>query len=334
MNKIFLVLCIAVYSTCASSQTPDSKQLHETARTFIKQGDYPNAILVLNRLIQSEPNDMSVVKDLALSYYFQKDNNKAIEIIKPLLDKDEANEESFLIAGNIYDQLNQEKESEKIIKRGIKKFPESGSLYNALGELMYSQRNYDAIAEWEKGIESDPSYSQNYYNAAKYYFLTPDKVWSIIYGEIYLNIEPLGNKTPEIKAMLLDSYKKLFANIDLEANNKDKNAFVKAYLLTMNKQTSVAAQGINPETLTMIRTRFLLEWNYTYGVKFPYFLFDYHKKLLEDGLFDAYNQWIFGSSQNLAAFQNWINTHSTEYTAFNNFQKARDFKMRPGQYYH
>lgn len=300
----------------------------------MKQGDYPNAILVLNRLSQNDPQNTAISIDLALSYYFQKDNNKALEIIKPVLEKDDATEEAFSIAGNIYKEMRMEKESEKTFKKGIKKFPESGLIYNQLGGLMFSQHNFDAIAEWEKGIEADPFYAKNYYDAAKYYFLTTDKVWSIIYGEVYLNMEPSGNKTPEIKALLLDSYKKLFADVDVELNNKDKNPFVKAFLQIMNKQTSVAAQGLNAETLTMIRTRFLLDWNYNYSVKFPYYLFDHHKKLLEDGLFDAYNQWIFGSAQNLAGFQNWINNHNTEYSAFTNSQKLKDFQMRPGQYYH
>jgi hypothetical protein len=55
---------------------------------------------------------------------------------------------------------------------------------------------------------------------------------------------------------------------------------------------------------------------------------------LQEGLFDAYNQWIFGSVQNLAGFQNWITTHSTEYGAFNSFQKNKPFKIPAGQYYH
>jgi hypothetical protein len=52
------------------------------------------------------------------------------------------------------------------------------------------------------------------------------------------------------------------------------------------------------------------------------------------GLFPAYNQWIFGASQNLAGYQNWISTHAEEYAAFNKFQQVRIFKVPDGQYYH
>jgi hypothetical protein len=43
-----------------------------------------------------------------------------------------------------------------------------------------------------------------------------------VYGEIFINIEPNGSNSPEIKIILLEGYKKLFAEADLEKNNKEK----------------------------------------------------------------------------------------------------------------
>ena len=50
-------------------------------------------------------------------------------------------------------------------------------------------------------------------------------------------------------------------------------------------------------------------------------------------MFDAYNQWLFGTSENLAAYDNWTKAHAEEYEAFSKFQKSRIFKMPAGQYY-
>ena len=323
-------MMISLYSI---AQGPDAKQLHENARTFMRQGDYSNAILVLNRGLQLEPNNIELSKDLALNYFFQKDNTKALEIIKPVLEREDADDQCFQIAGNIYKAMYNTKDCEKTYRKGLKKFPNSGALYNEIGEMMLAQNNYESIKQWEKGIEVDPAYSRNYYNAAKFYFLTVDRVWSILYAEIFINIDPSSNKTPEMKELLLESYKKLFSDVNLEQNNKDKNEFVKIYLQAMNKQSGLASQGINTETLTMIRTRFILDWNSNSGTKYAYQLFDYHKQLLQEGLFEAYNQWLFGSVQNLAGFQNWIVTHATEYSAFNDFQRSRVFTMPATQYY-
>lgn len=299
----------------------------------MRQGDFANAVMVLNRGLLQDPRNMAMAKDLALSYYYQKENKKALDAIKPLLEKEEADDQCFQIAANILIQLDQPKESEKIYKKGLKKFRNSGPLYNDYGELLWSEKDFEAIKQWEKGIQEDPSFSRNYYNASRYYFLTFDKVWSLLYGEIFINMEPFGKNTPEIKDLLLESYKKLFADADLELNNKDKNPFVLAYLQSMNKQSSLAARGINTETLVMIRTRFVLDWSASQKNRFPYKLFDYQQQLLQEGLFDAYNQWIFGSTENLPAFQNWSLTHKDEYAAFTNFQKGRVFKIPPGQYY-
>lgn len=332
MKKLFLFLVILTAWTSSFAQ--DANQLHETARTFMKQGDFANAVLVLNHATQLDPGNIEISKDLALNYYFEKNYNKALDIIKPVLENDNADDQAFQIAGDIYQALSDLKETEKVYKKGLKKFPHSGPLYNEYGEMLWAKQDYTAIKQWEKGIEEDPGFSRNYYNASKYYYFTTDKVWSIIYGEIFLNIEPMGSTVPEVKNILLESYKKLFSEADLEASIKDKNDFVKAYIKTMNKQSSIASHGINPETLTMIRTRFILDWYTEYASKFPSRLFDMQRQLLQGGMFNAYNQWIFGIAQNLATYQNWTNTHTDEYSEFSRFQKGRIFKIPPGQYYH
>ena len=331
IKAIFLLIIFFLSLQNGFAQT--AVELQATARSFMQQNDYANAIVVLNRATQMEPQNIEITKDLSLSYYMQRDNNKALEIIKPLIDKDEADDQCYQIAGNIYLQLGLTTECDKLYRKGIQKFPESGALYNDLGVLLWEQKDYTAIKQWEKGIETDPNYSKNYYNASRYYNFTKDKIWSILYGEIFVNLDPLNTHTTEIKSILLENYKALFADVDITKENKDKNKFATAFIEIMNKQSSLAATGINAETLTMIRTRFILDWYKDYASKFPFKLFDLQKQLLQEGMFDAYNQWIFGSVQNLPAYQNWTITHSADYNDFNRFQKGRIFKLVPGEYY-
>jgi len=84
----------------------------------------------------------------------------------------------------------------------------------------------------------------------------------------------------------------------------------------------------------MIRTRFILDWFNSFSSKFPFRLFEYQLQLLREGMFDAYNQWLFGTVQNLVAYQNWTTAHAVEYDEFSKFQKGRIFKIPPKQYYH
>lgn len=300
----------------------------------MRQADYANAVLVLNRALQQAPNNLGMIKDLALSHYYKREYALALEVIKPILDREDVDDQSFQIAGNIYKALLLPKECEKLYKKGLKKFPESGPLYSEYGELLWTQQNFDAIKLWEAGIKADAAYSKNYYNAARFYYLSKDKIWGILYGEIFLNMEPQNSGSAELKSILLDSYKKLYAEANLkEIASKEKNEFAKAFLEAMDRQSGQAAYGINTASLTMIRTRFILDWYATNAAKFPYKLFDYQQQLLKDGFFEAYNQWLFAPADNLNAYQNWVDTHSAENGAFFNFQKARLFKVPATQYY-
>ena len=330
--KQFIFSFFIVFATLiATAQTVS--ELHETARTFMRQGDYSNAILVLNRAIKMEPKNIEIAKDLGLNYYFSKDFSKALEVYKPILDRPDADDQCFQVAGDIYQAMGDPKEAEKVYKKGLKQFPKAGALYNELGQLLLAQKDYSAIKQWEKGIEMDPGFSKNYYNAARYYYFTTDKVWSILYGEVFLNIEPSSPLTPEIKTILLEGYKKLFADADLLKAGVGQTAFAQAFLQTMNKQTNLAASGVNTESLTMIRTRFILDWYNDFGTKFPFKLFELQRQLMQEGMFDAYDQWIFTAAQNLPAYQNWITVNSTEYNELTRFQKGRIFKIPTGQYY-
>ncbi len=333
MKKLLLFILVAFGFSMQFSFAQTVAELQKNAQAFMRQGDYTNAVLILNRCIEKEPTNTSVGKDLALSYFYTQNNSKALEVIKPVLESNDADDQCFLIAGNIYKQLELPKESEKVYKKGIVKFPESGPIYNELGQIQIAAGSRDAIKTWEKGIKADPSYSKNYYNAARFYFFEKDYVWSILYCEIFANMEPNNNLVSEIKKMLLESYKQMFLDTDLDKNNKSKNAFVGSYLGVIKKQTGVLSNGINAETLFMIRSRFIIDWFATNN-KPAFRLFDYQQQLLRAGMFEAYNQWLFGITENLGAYQVWVKTNAEENKAFLEFQKSRIFKIPLGQYYH
>ncbi len=334
MKKSFL-LFIAAFLSIGLMAQDDPKKLHETAKTFMQSGDFDNAIVVLTRALQMDKSNLDMQKDLVMSYYLKRDYAKALDQVEKMTNRSDADVVTFQLAGNVYKALEQVKDCDKLYKKALKKFPKSGPLYSEYGELLWSVKDFNAITQWEKGIDADPNYSGNYYNAAVYYFYAKDKAWSLIYGEIFVNMESLSERGAVMKEQLLNMYKeKLFAEADLmkdEANNK--NEFAKAFLQTMNKQSSLAGRGINTETLTMIRTRFILDWYQNAGYRFPYRLFEYQQQLIKEGMFAAYNQWLFGATENLAAYDSWTKNHAEEYNNFNNFLKNRVFRMPGNQHY-
>ena len=328
---VALLACGLLYGGFIVCQT--TAELQQTANSFMRQADYANAILVLNKAALREPNNSSIQKDLALSYYYSQNNEKALELIKPVLESTDADDQCFLIAANIYKQLAKPKECVKTYKKGLKVFPQSGILYNGLGEIQSAMSNSDAIISWEKGIAVDPAYNKNYYNAAHYYQLNKKLVWSILYAEIFINMDPKSAITPETKQLLLDNYKALFTEPDLTTLNKEKNKFADQFLASMAAQASQSALGINAETLSMIRTRFVISW-FADKNNLSYKLFDYHKQLLKEGLFEAYNQWLFGAVENVQSYESWIKINADEHKRYMKYQASTIFKMPLGQYYH
>ncbi|HEX6335067.1 MAG TPA: hypothetical protein VFZ78_12620 [Flavisolibacter sp.] len=332
MKKIFGILLAAAFSATAFAQ-PSEQTPHETARTFMRNGDWDNAILVLSKALQQESGNLELLKDLALSYYYKRDYSNALEQVKLMVDRDDADVPVFQIAGNVYKALEEVKDAEKIYKKGLRKFPNAGPLYSEYGELLWAKKDMDAIQQWEKGIEVAPSFAGNYYNAALFYYYTKDKVWTLIYGEIFVNMEYLTERATMMKKLLLSTYKeKLFQDLG-EDRNRKKTPFETAVLQTYAKQGNAASRGITMETLNMIRTKFILDWFAQHATKFPFRLFEYQQQLIREGMFEAYNQWLFGTVDNLPAYDQWVRNHTDVYNRFTTFQKGRIFKMPAGQYY-
>lgn len=334
MKKIIVLLLAFASFASLQAQERDPKKLQETARTFMRQGDFSNALVVLNRALELDPGNLELLKDLALTHYYKKDLASALGVAKPLAERKDVDVQSYQILGLIYKALEEKKEVDKMYKAALKKFPASGVLYNEYGELLWAKNEFaEAIKNWEKGIESEPSLPGNYYNAAKYYYMSADKVWGLVYGEIFVNMESYTQRTVEIKQLLLDGYKKLYADADLAKNQNMKNEFVAAFIGLYQKHAETVSIGITPETIAAVRTRFILEWMDKYGARFPFRLFEHHNQLLKLGFFDAYNQWIFGAATNLAAYEEWTRSNAEVNKEFLRLQQNRIFKVPGGQYY-
>jgi Flp pilus assembly protein TadD len=333
MKNIITYIITFLISLQTWAQEPDAAQLHETAKQFMRTGDWTNAVLILNKALAKEPGSYSIQKDLALTYYYQRDFAKARETVKPLVEREDADVQTYQIAGNIFKQLEEAKEADKMYRKAIKKYPNAGALYAEYGDLLWLQKDFSCINQWETGIRNDPNYAGNYYYAARFYHVTTDKVWALVYGEIFINMESYSSRTAEIKTMLLESYKKFFLNDPKSKPSKNITEFTTAFTDIINRNSSVINSGITTETLIMLRTRFILDWHKEYAGKLPFRLFEHHRQLLQEGMFEAYNQWIFEAANNLASYDNWTRLNASQYAEFTKFQKAKLFKVPANQYY-
>lgn len=335
MKKILITtFIVCITHLTYAQQTVESIRKQATASA--QQQDFTGAVQILEQGLQQYPDNIDLLKDEAYISYLGRDFQKSLDIGKKITSRDDADVQSYQILGLTYKAIADYKEADKMYKAALKKFPKSGVLYSEYGDMLTQYDNkHEAINQWEKGIQVDPNYSSNYYYAAKYYADEKNVFWSTIYSEIFVNIESLTKRSAEIKNLLLNNYKLILSgqsNINtLKTSGTDFEKAVASSMSVALEPTSSA--NIIPEMITAFRTRFILNWNSTAASSYPYHLFDFQSQLLREGIFDAYNQWLFGPVINKDRYDNWVYTHDAEMLDFTQFQHNVLFKMPPEQYY-
>src|SRR5687767_15719805 len=114
MKKIFFFFALVGLLATANIHAQEGGQnMHETGRSFMRQGDFDNSILVLTRALQQDPKNVDIRKDLVMSHFLKRDYAKAKEQVEPLIENDNADEVAYQIAGNIYKALEEVKSADR-----------------------------------------------------------------------------------------------------------------------------------------------------------------------------------------------------------------------------
>lgn len=334
MRILFLVFFS--FSTFFIQAQEPGKKLQETAKTMLMEGDFENAVVILESALKQAPGNLGILKDLSYAYYLKRDFAKSIQVGKPLSERSDADEQVFQILGLSYKAIADYKEGIKLYKTALKKFPNSTIIYNEFGELLAMDNTpNEAIEQWEKGIQADPNFSGNYYNACIYYTKTGNWIRMALYGEIFVNLESFTERTTEVKKALLNAWQKLLLPTVIGQQLKAGiSSFEKNILQILEKQVTITPTGgFQANNSTSVRSRFILEWFKTQASDFPFRLFEQQQYFIREGLFEAYNQWLFGEPVNADAYKVWKDTNSKASEAYSDYQKTRLFKLPANQYY-
>lgn len=326
MKKTSVLFVFLLMAGSVLAQNVSLREWQQRALDFNNRGDHNNAVIVLQQGLKQYPGALSLEKDLITSLLLKRDFAGARQIALSLVDRPDADEVCFQLGGNVLKALEEVKECEKLYTKGLKKFPSSGPLHSELGELLWSVKDKRAILYWEAGIRVDPNYAGNYYNAALYYSKTETLWRTLLYGEIYINMESRSERVLAIKKLLWETYQKKVMS-PATATSEKLTPFEIAVSTTFDKASSVFIQGFSTETLTMVRTRFILEWFKSYASDYRFRLFDHQQQLLKAGLFDAYNQWLFGEAENKTRYEQWKTEQVESFSKLESFLFNRVFKL-------
>jgi len=105
-------------ATTTRAQTPvtDAKTPQETARAYTRQGDYTNALVVLNEALKKDPQNLELSKDIAFNYYLEKDYDKGIAVAKGLVERADADVTSYQILALLYKATGEVKDCDRLYK--------------------------------------------------------------------------------------------------------------------------------------------------------------------------------------------------------------------------
>ena len=339
MKNILLILLIFI-STFIYAQTDKEKayDLGMTAIEKMESGNIKEAIKLLEQAKKLDPGNLNYPYEIAYAHHLNKNYKEALKILNDLIKHTDVNDLVYQMLGNTHSMNGNPEKAIKAYEDGLKKFPRSGRLYLERGNIEWLREKYvEALNYYEKGIDAAPEFPSNYYRSAIIYLSSSEEGWGMIYGEIFLNLERNTRRTQEMSKMLFNTYKKeiTFTSDTSISISFSKFASVSAQDLTSGGEVklpygigvyepllSIAVsleKEINMASLDRIRTGFLQSYfNNGYNKSHPNILFDFQKKIMDEGHMEAYNYWILMMGDE-EGFSKWQSENKNKWDNFVNW---------------
>lgn len=335
-TTLFLLLLFLYSNILLHAQTDKQKAFmkHVEAASLMDKGRYDESLQLLREALTLDTGNFSILYEMGYANYLKKDYKEAIQILDKNRTHKDVTDKLFQILGNSYDISGDPGKAIEIYDEGLKKFPASGVLFLEKGNVFWNKREFGkALSFYEAGIRANPGFPSNYYSASRIYCSSTESVWGMIYGEIFMNLEPNTKRTAEIGKLLFDKY---VFELKPQLEGKFKASFCRR-LPAINQAQDPTAMSNSPycnvydtvlqlsmEGITQITTGSLdsLRKNFIktyyklgYDKSNPNILFTYHKKLIDAGHFEAYNYWLLMKGDEEAFFK-WQAANKAKWDSF------------------
>lgn len=340
MKRLFFVLFLLPFCFAYSQDS-----LYNKALKAIDEERWFDAEHLLTQALKNGEDELKCSYELAWTYYCNNEFQKAIKVLTPFLDKkDSVPSDVYQLLGNAYDENGNSNKAVSIYTLGLDKYPYAGNLHLELGNIKYKEGNYrEALYWYEKGIEKDPMFASNYYRAAKVFLMSTELVWGLLYGEIFMILEHESERSKDLSKELFLAYKDAVSfsggKTTVDFNNniivysdsfERKNVFPSVFNSIMQK-SSQGKRYINISSLGQIRQLFVANL-YREASDFDNPLFKYEKTLIDKGLFDAYNYYLFAYGDTKES-SSWINSHKTQWDRLIKYLKTNPIPLTTDNYF-
>ncbi len=311
-----LVFCgLFLFSYPLFSQISNQEKAYSKGMEAIKlmdKGDIEGSLKLLKEAKKLDPNNINYPYETAYAYYLKKDYKAAIKILSSLTKHNNIHDLIYQLLGNSYSMSGNKVKAIETYEKGLELFPNSGILYLERGSMERHEGKYlAALSFYEKGIEVAPKFPSNYYWATIIFCNSSEKVWGMIYGELFMNLERNSKRTQEISKLLYESY---INGINITSDTSRNLSFSKVNTLYIDEKidpkdfrlpfsigvyepllllSSLPEKTINFESLHTIRNKFIEKYYESgHSKNYPILLFTYQKTIYDAGHFEAYSNWI------------------------------------------
>jgi tetratricopeptide (TPR) repeat protein len=350
----FLMIAVAP-ALLAQTGGTQAEAYARTAIELMESGQIDRAITLLDSAIDLDPTELSYRYEKAYAYLLKKDYNRGVAIIEPLLRDTAATELFFHLAAAMHNARGDTSYAAGTLRRGLERFPSSGMLYNELGNMSAAAGSYpEAVVLYERGMEVQPPFPDNYYRAALILLSSSEPIWGIVYGEMFMNLERQTERTQQMSDLLLKTYRRtieaggdsLFAvrfsaktsvlqttgsndpQAMLEAMRQPEWIFEMTAMQALSLSDHCRKQGVSLDCLDQFRTEFVRRWfDEKHDLSFPSRLFTWHRTLLDLGYFDEYNHWLLGAGDP-DAFYAWVEKDPESFEHFQKWFRVNGMSMR------
>jgi len=292
-------------------------------------GQYDASIKLLEEAIALDPDNNGYPYEMGYAYYLAQNYQKSIEILAQLVHGKTVPDYVYQLLGNSYNLNEQPDKAITTYHAGLIKNPKSGRLYSELGNIYEQKEDYSkAISFYEQGIYVDPRYPYSYYHLSRLFLSSEEKVWGMIYGELFMNLEKHTHRTNQMSKLLYDAYK---SQIHFTSDTSVTVSFSRDPVNPGQEKTVVPFGQIYEKTLMMsmgnekvidlnsldrIRTAFVKNYFANKSdKKYPNILFSYQNRLLKEGSLEAYNHWLFMQGDP-EAFTRWKTDNEEKWKEF------------------
>lgn len=349
---MLLLMLLPGFAAKAQTAKEKAEAKGREAVKLMDAGKYGESLALLKEACELDPDRFDLQYELALVNYLKADYRECIRILEYNDKHKDVTDLLFQLLGNSYDVSGNSEKAIEAYDAGLKKFPKSGKLYLEKGNVFWGKKEYDkALTFYEEGIKADPAYPSNYYRATRIYLSSSQKVWGLIYGEIFMNLERNSARTAEISEMLYKTYEE---NISFKGKNKvttsfcqtmfinaeslkDSSKFKLPYCMIYEPTLLIAIadeKSFSQATMVKSRSSFTgLYFQLKHNENYPNVLFDYQQRLEKEGHLEAYNYWILMKGDE-KSFTKWQAKNEDKWGAFVRWFTDNPLRLDDTHFFH